>query len=179
MRILVMCEGNDEQSMMNLLLNSNKLVFNEDDLIGQRVYSAKTLNNSLIQTELKNYNEPVIIYRIGDTQKNDLKIPKEYKKIIDPTRIFKYCTKPELEILLIINEGKIKEFEKSNDKPSVFAKENIKYEGKHYSKNVKFINNYYSCDRVKMLINNIKEYKRIKKGSHAKDELFLADLLKK
>lgn len=68
---------------------------------------------------------------------------------------------------------------KSNKKPSSFAKERIKYNGRKYTKDTGFIKEYFKGNRVINLINSIKEYKRIKKGSHNKDEMFLADLLKK
>ena len=64
--------------------------------------------------------------RVGDTQSEKLTIPAEYKhKIVGEE---KYCTKPELEILLIISEGLYDQYEKvkSKMKPKDFAKQNIK-----------------------------------------------------
>ena len=42
--------------------------------------------------------------RIGDKLGDELKIPREYKGKIKDIR--KYCTKPELEMLLLISENK-------------------------------------------------------------------------
>ena len=179
MRILVLCEGSDEESLINILLDSNKLEFTRDALIGRRVYPLRNLKNPTIISELQSYGDKVEVYRIGDTQNENLRIPNELKDIVSKDRIFKYCTKPELEILYIINENKISEFNKSNKKPSSFAKEKIKYNGRKYTKDTGFIKEYFKGNRVINLINSIKEYKRIKKGSHNKDEMFLADLLKK
>jgi len=72
-----------------------------------------------------------VIYRIGDKQSEKLIIPNEYKeKIIS---IHKYCTKPELEMFLIISEGLSKKYEKLKSKitPKAFAKDKIKYNGKN------------------------------------------------
>ena len=44
--------------------------------------------------------------RIGDKLGDELKIPREYKGKIKDIR--KYCTKPELEMLLLISENKVK-----------------------------------------------------------------------
>ena len=54
--------------------------------------------------------------RIGDKLGDELKIPREYKGKIKDIR--KYCTKPELEMLLLISENKDAEFEKVKSKTS-------------------------------------------------------------
>ena len=74
MRILVMCEGPNEEVLLNSLLKANALIFTEDDLIGRRVYPIRQLNIPIIQSELKMYGKPVKIYRVGDTQNDKIKI---------------------------------------------------------------------------------------------------------
>lgn len=175
MKILVMCEGSNEETLVNLLLKNNKLKFTIDDLIGLKPYNIRQLKHPFIKTELKHYNEPILIYRIGDKQTDKLVIPKELNKIVLKENIYKYCTKPELEIMLIIHENMIKEFNKSNRTPKSFAKDKIKLNGRKYDQSNEFLESYYS--NVDDLINDIIEYKRIKKD-HNKDELYLADLLK-
>jgi hypothetical protein len=114
--------------------------------------------------------------RIGDVQNERLKIPGDYKEKI--SGVEKYCTKPELEMLLIISEGLVSEYEKvkSSISPKEFAKHNILFGRKRYNNSTKFYKEYYG-DRPDLLVDAIKEYKRIK-GSHRKGELYLADLLK-
>lgn len=177
MKILLMCEGSNEEKILEMLLDNNCLKIKRDDLIGRKPYNVRTLKNPFIKSELKRYNKETLIYRIGDKQTDKLEIPLELKHIVFKENIYKYCTKPELEILLIINENKINEFKKSKKSPKVFAKENICYNKKYYDNSTLFYENYYANKRIKMLVSNIKEYKRMKK--HTKDELFLADLLKK
>lgn len=118
----------------------------------------------------------MLIYRIGDKQNDKLEIPKDLKDIVHKKNIFKYCTKPELEILLIINEKKYKEFIKSKKDPKSFAKENIKFNKQNYDNSSSFYVNYYGGRRINFLVDNIKEYKKRKK--HKSDELFLSELLK-
>ena len=127
---------------------------------------------------MKHYGLPVKVYRVGDKQSDKLSIPKDLKGIISSENIFKYCTKPELEILLILNEGLEKEYEKikSSQSPKIFAKKNIRYNGKNYDQSSKFLEEYYG--NVKNLIANIKKYKTYKR-QHSRNELYLADILKK
>lgn len=105
MRILLMCEGQNEEVLLNLLLDAQKLVFTRDDLIGRRDYPIRQLNNPVIKPELKHYGAPVKVYRIGDKQSDKLIVPRDLKGIVLVSEIHKYCTKPELEMLLILNEG--------------------------------------------------------------------------
>lgn len=177
MKFLVLCEGSNEEVMFNLLLEANKLKIKKDDLIGLRCYNVRQLSNPTIMSLLRMYNREVTVLRIGDTQKDKLKIPNELKHIISCGRIKKYCTLPEFEILLIINEGLYNEYLKTkNIKPKEFAKANINYNRRKYDQSDEFIELYYGGKRLSILISNLKEYKRLKK--HKKDDLYLADLLR-
>lgn len=173
-----MCEGQNEAVILNLLLDANVLNFTRDDLIGRRPYPVRQLTNPVIKSELKHNFLPVKVYRVGDKQKDKLIIPKDLKNIVSSKEIYKYCTKPELEMLLILNEGLEKEYEKvkSSESPKVFAMKNVSLNGKNYDQSSNFIEAYYS--NINYLINSIKKYKTYKKH-HNKDELYLADLIKK
>lgn len=177
MRYLLMCEGPNEETIVNILLDNNKLKLTRDDLIGLKPYNVRQLNNPNIISELKRFNQPVIIYRIGDTQNDKISIPKELKRIVSQDRIFKFCTKPELEMLLIINENLLDKYKRvqSNTKPKTFAKQNIKLNNRKYDNSCDFYKAYYSGRNVNLLVNNIKAYKSYKK--HNNGEGYLADLL--
>lgn len=143
MKWLLMCEGPNEREIINILLEHDCLEISEDDLLGLTPYHARQITASAqVRTELNLYPGKVVVGRIGDSQNERLKIPEDYKEKIVEVR--KYCTKPELEMLLIIAEGLLNEYEKGKSK-MVYA---------------------------------IQEYKR-RKGSHKKDEWYLADLLKR
>ena len=178
MKQLVLCEGPNELGIMRILLENDKLIFGEDDLIGLEPYHARQITrSSQVKTELNLYpGTDVLVMRIGDVQNETLKIPTDYKEKI--IKVEKYCTKPELEMLLIISEGLVAEFEKSksNVSPKDFAKQHIRCGRKMYDNSTKFYLDNYGSEPDK-LVCAIKEYKRIK-GTHKKDELYLADLLK-
>ena len=128
MKRLIMCEGPNELEIMRILLEYDKLIFGEDELIGLTPYHARQIASSAqVRTELNMYpGNDVFIMRVGDVQNENFKIPEDYSKKISDTK--KYCTKPELEMLLIISEGLVAEYEKtkSSIKPKNFAKDHIK-----------------------------------------------------
>ncbi len=140
-------------------------------------YHARQIgNNAAVKTALNLYQGDVEVLRIGDKLNDELKIPREYKGKI--TDIKKYCTKPELEMLLIISENIDSEFEKVKSKtsPKIFSKENVVYNRTRYDNSTAFYRDYYG-DRIDLLVDSIKRYKHLK-GKHQKDEFYLADLLK-
>ena len=111
MKYLVMCEGTNEKKLIELLLENKRLKITFDDLLGRQVYHARQIKTSpVVKTNLAIYGKEVEVWRIGDKQTDKLIIPSDYKNQIKSVK--KYCTLPELEILLIISEKKCKEYEK-------------------------------------------------------------------
>ena len=177
MKYLIMCEGPNELEIIRMLLEHDKLVFAEDDLLNLVPYHARQIgNNAAVKTALNLYYGDVEVLRIGDKLNDELKIPREYKGKIKGIK--KYCTKPELEMLLIISENMDSEFEKVKSKtsPKIFSKENVVYNRVRYDNSTAFYRDYYG-ERIDLLVNAIKRYKQLK-GKHQRDEFYLADLLK-
>jgi hypothetical protein len=147
---------------------------NADDMIDLRPHQKRQIDSGLhaLIRQLPP-EEKVKIIKIGDKLSDKLKIPKDIKEKIDSEE--KYCTKPEFEILIIISEGLYEEYQKvkSKQKPKVFAKENIKYNGKRYTNSQDWITTYFDEETISYALN---EYKRVSK--HAKTERFLGDLLR-
>ena len=177
MKLLIMCEGANELEVVNILLRHDCFTFTADDLLGLVAYHGRQIGKSgAVQAALNLYPGRVKVLRIGDVLNDAFKIPAAYKeKIIS---VEKYCTKPELEMLLIIAEDRLQEFEKvkSSRSPKAFAKDFIKCGRKRYDNSSTFYRDYFDSN-VELLVNAAKEYRRLK-GSHKKDELYLADLLK-
>ena len=106
-------------------------------------------------------------------------IPHEIKKYASKDRIYDYCTRPEIEMLLIYNENLMDKYlkVKSKIKPKIFAKRNIVYKGHKYDNSTKFFEEYYGgLDNKGKLVNNIKGYKKFQ--TNRPGEKYLADLLK-
>ncbi len=114
-------------------------------------------------------DEPINVYRIGDTQKDkmDLRPFNTRKKYITIKRI---CTKPEIEMLQIISAGLTKEYEKAKSVPS--PKQFIKA----HRPDISSMEDYIRIFGIDAVVDAIKRYKSMK--SHGKDEGYLADLLK-
>lgn len=175
MKILIMCEGPNELKVINLLLDADKFSFTRDDLLNMRPYHARQLSSPQLKPALNAYHGQIEVYRIGDKMSEALKDVRKYSNI---TAERKFCTLPELEMLLIIAEGRFNDYQKvkSKQKPKVFCKSNILFNHKRYDNTTKFYDDYFS-DRIDLLVDAIKQYRRLH-GSHKKGEGYLADLLK-
>lgn len=56
MKRLIMCEGPNELGIMRILLENDKLIFGEDDLIGLEPYHARQItSNGQVRTQLNMY----------------------------------------------------------------------------------------------------------------------------
>lgn len=177
MKYLIMCEGPNELEIIRILLRHGCLKVTPEDLLGLVPYHARQIKTSVVvQTALNIYPGEVAVLRIGDTLNEKLQIPEKYQEKIVSVR--KYCTKPELEMLLIISEGLTKEFEKvkSKEKAKSFAKANIRLGRRAYQNDTGFYTEYYG-ENPQKLVDSILQYRR-QKGSHDKDEHYLAELLK-
>ena len=90
----------------------------------------------------------------------------------------KFCTKPELEILLIIAENRFQEFEKvkSKQKPKDFCKQHVVHNHKKYDNSTAFYDDFFK-NNIDVLVFAIIEYHRTH-GKHKPNEGYLFDLLK-
>lgn len=163
MKILLACEGQSEVYLLNSLIDKGYLTFDCPLLLDEPIHLRQLTEIEPIINSLP-IDEEIIIYRIGDTLKDDLSLSR-FKMRSEHIKSYKYCTKTEVEILVIINEGFYMEFMKApkNTKPKSFINERLP----------SFNPASYFIEHD--MVNALREYKRIKK--HKKDELFLIDLL--
>lgn len=179
-KYLIMCEGPNELEIINMLLENDKLILSRDDLLNLVPYHARQIkNNGILRNALNIYHGEVNIWRIGDKFNDELKIPSEYRNQI--VSVKKFCTKPELEMLLIISFNLYDSFEKVKSgkkaqKAKEFAKENILVHNKRYDNSSSFYRDFYGAN-IDSLVASINKYKELKK--HNKDEFYLADIIKK
>lgn len=176
---LVMCEGPNEKAVVDMLLDAGCLKFSRDDLVGLTVYHARQLTAPVIKTALNIYPGEFEVYRIGDSMTDKLPVPADYKDRIRGIR--KFCTKPELEMLLIIAEDKEAEFEKVKAgkrkmKPKEFCKANVVHNRSRYDNSTQFYRDYFGAD-IQTLMDVIVKYKQTH-GAHKRDEEYMVDLLK-
>ena len=93
---------------------------------------------------------------------------KVYEHKID---VINVITAPEIEMLIILNEGKYDAYKRSRKKPSDFCKEDLRMRG---IKSRKFVEDYFSD--INRLIDAIQEYRRV--SNIPEGEYTLFDLMK-
>ena len=56
MKYLIMCEGSNEKEIIDILLENDRLIYTEDDLLGLTTYHARQITKSAqVRTELNIY----------------------------------------------------------------------------------------------------------------------------
>lgn len=168
--IACICEGGAETVIMNILLDNDLLVFSRAQLIEERVLprvSARRFEERFLRTE---YDSRITILRIIDSRAESFPLRKQY---LHQVEIVTVVTAPEIEMLIIANEGKQEDFYRSGkQKPSDYCICELQY------KDVKrkgFIEKYFSNPAT--LVSAIEKYNRIHKKKN--NEVTLYDLLKK
>ncbi len=151
--ILCLCEGAAELDIMNRLLDRNLLVFTRNDLIEETLHHRKKARDIEERFLGLSYKKEVVILRIIDSKNEQLKLGKAYK---DRFEIFDVRTKPEIEILIIIDMGDLEKFykAKSKQKPSEFCKDRYKHKKMKQSG---FMTEYFDDDR---LVKALKTHKK-------------------
>lgn len=108
------------------------------------------------------------MYRILDSRRERFTLSKAYKSKVD---VINVITAPEIEMLVILNEGKYADYKKTAKKPSEYCKSDLGYKD---VKSEKFLKDYFSD--IDLLVAAIREYKRV--SNIPSGEMTLADLLK-
>ena len=169
-RVACICEGGAERASLELLLDKHKLIFEREDLIDEEVL--KVRNASIFQQRYlgKGFESPITLYRILDSRRENFKLSPQYKQKVQVKNVI---TAPEIEMLIIINEGKYSDYDKvkSHTKPSEYCKSCLGY------KNVKqydFVKTYFAD--AEDLINVLHIYRQ--KTKKRDDEMTIYDLLK-
>ena len=167
--IACICEGAAEQAVIEILLDNDLLIFTRDEMLEGEPLRCRNAAKFEEKYLRKGFSEKITVYRILDSRREKFTLGKAYAKKVD---VINVITAPEIEMLVIFNENKYKDYKKSGKKPSDYCKINLKYPD---VKNKVFIRNYFAD--VSLLVSAIIEYKRV--SNVQPDEITLADLLKK
>mgnify|MGYP004511390939 len=168
--IACICEGSAESVIVNKLVDAGKLIFTRDDLLDNEVLRCRSARKFEDRYLGKGFTKKITVYRILDSRREDFKLRKAYESKVDVVNVI---TAPEIEMLIIVHQGKYSEYSKvkSHTKPSDFCKESLKLIS---VKSTEFVENYFSD--IDDLLYAIKEYKRL--SNIPKNETCLADLIK-
>ena len=166
--VACICEGSAEQAIMELLLDSNKLIFDSEQLLEEEIIRSRSAKNFEQRYLRKSFDRKIIVLRILDSRNSNFKLSKAY---INKISVIDIITAPEIEMLIIFNKNKYNEFKKSSMKPSDFCKIKLKFSS---VKNYDFVKEYFKD--IDSLIKSIEKYRRVSKIK--KGEYTLFDLLK-
>ncbi len=162
------CEGSAENAIIDILLDNNLLIFSREEMLEEKVLRCREGKRFEERYLRKGLEGKVSIIRILDSRHEEFKISKAYKYMVDVVNVI---TAPEIEMLIIFNENKYREFKKSGKKPSEFCKTRLKMtDVKSYS----FVKKYFADSEI--LVKAITKYHQMSKIQ--KDEYTLLDLLK-
>ena len=167
--IALICEGAVENAIMDVLLDNELLIFKRNDLIEEEVIRSRDGKKFEERYLRKGFNDKISILRILDSRNENFKISKAYIGKVDVINII---TAPEIEMLIICNEGKYQDFEKKKRmSPNEYCKSILKMKN---VKSVSFVKEYFSD--IAVLEKSLHEYKRLSKVR--KSEKTIYDLLR-
>lgn len=162
------CEGSAENAIIDILLDNDLLIFTREEMLEEEVIRCRDGERFEEKYLRKGFLEKISVIRILDSRRENFKLSKAYEQKVD---VINVITAPEIEMLIIFNEDKYKEFKKSGKKPSDFCKEDLKMTS---VKSYRFVKDYFSDPDI--LLTAIKKYHEISKIR--KGEYTLLDLLK-
>ncbi len=177
--VICISEGSAEEVIIKRLFESNKLVFKRKDIYKGdkliREFSRTRQGKKFAGENLEmDYGERHInVLRILDSKSENFNLGPVYDEKIQSgeIRIFDILTRPEIEILIIINEGHYQKFtnRKGGIKASTYCKKELNIED---VKSKNFVSNYFNDANI--LINSITRYKNL---HQVEGECCLFDLL--
>jgi len=164
--VLFVCEGGAEHLILNKLDQAGYLLCPSENIRGfSDVRKAAAIENEYLQMD---YDKELIIVRVVDSIKEQFKLGPLYRERYP---VFSILTRPEIEMLVVLNEGKLAEYNKvkSQIKPSLFCSNTL---GLKDIKRPSYLEDYWNEENLRQAILEYKRVSGIKPG-----ELCLADLL--
>ncbi len=113
--IACICEGSAENAVIDILLDHNLLVFTRAEMIEEDVIRCRNGKSFEERCLRKSFLNKISVVRILDSHNEHFKLSKAYRHKVD---VINVVTAPEIEMLIILHEGKYKEFKRSGKKPS-------------------------------------------------------------
>lgn len=155
--IALIAEGGAETGILSVLLDNDELIFNRGDLLDNDIIRSRSASSFQKLHLDKAMNKKVHIYRVLDSRTEKFNLSVAYKKRV--SSIESLYTRPEIEMLYIINEGHYNTFKRSNLKPSLYCKQCMNLPKGHI-KSSEYVINYWSKNPVG-LVTTIKEYAKL------------------
>lgn len=155
--IALIAEGGAETGILSVLLDNNYLKFTWEDLLNNdilRSRSAIRFQRLYLDRAMK---KKVHIYRILDSRTEIFKLSEAYRKRV--SAIDSLYTRPEIEMLYVINGGQYDSFKKANIKPSQYCKQFLNLP-KGNIKSKDYVIQYWS-KQPENIVRTIKQYSQL------------------
>ena len=166
--VACIAEGSAETAIIDILLDADLLVFDKEKLLDGEVLHCRSARVFEGRYLGKGFDGKITVFRILDSRREQFKLSKAYEHKVDVVNVI---TAPEIEMLVILNEGKYNQYKKSGKKPSEFCKSDLKLKD---VKSYDFVSSYFSDPAV--LLSAMKQYRE--KSRLQRGEYSLLDLLK-
>ena len=162
------CEGAAEAAIIDILVDNELLIFSRSEMLDERVIRCRSAKRFEERYLRKGFDNQISVVRILDSRREEFRLSKAYAHKID---VINVVTAPEIEMLIIHNEGVYERFKRSGKKPSDFCKIDFRM---HDVKSYDFVKAYFNDPEI--LVKAIKEYRRT--ANIPNGEYTLLDLLK-
>lgn len=162
------CEGAAESAIIDILVDNDLLIFSRREMLDESVIRCRSAKRFEERYLRKGFDDQISVVRILDSRREEFRLSKAYAHKID---VINVITAPEIEMLIIHNEGAYEQFKRSGKKPSDFCKIDLRM---HDVKSYDFVKEYFSDPDT--LVRAIKEYRRT--ANIPNGEYTLLDLLK-
>lgn len=162
------CEGSAEEAIIDILVDNGLLLFSRSEMLDECVIKCRSGKRFEERYLRKGFDGKISVIRVLDSRKENFRLSKAYEHKVD---VINVITAPEIEMLIIIAEGKYDDYKQSGKKPSEYCKIVLHL---HYVKTYDFVSSYFSDPDI--LVSAIKEYRRLSKIP--KGEYTLIDLLR-
>lgn len=113
------CEGSAESAIIDILVDNNLLIFTREEMLDEKVIRCRSAKNFEERYLRKGFDEQISVIRILDSRRESFKLSKAYAYKIDVVNVI---TAPEIEMLIIHNEGAYERFKRSGRNLVIFAK---------------------------------------------------------
>ena len=147
------CEGAAESAIIDILVDNNLLIFPRSEMLDESVIRCRNAKRFEERYLRKGFDDQISVVRILDSRREEFRLSKAYAHKID---VINVITAPEIEMLIILNEGAYERFKRSGKKPSDFCKTDLQM---HDVKSYDFVKKYFSDPDT--LVRATKEYRRM------------------
>ena len=162
------CEGAAESAIIDILVDNDLLIFSRSEMLDESVIRCRSAKRFEERYLRKGFDNQISVIRILDSRREAFRLSEAYAHKID---VINVITAPEIEMLLIHNEGAYERFKRSGKKPSEFCKIDLRM---HDVKSYDFVKEYFRNPET--LVKAIKEYRRT--ANIPNGEYTLLDILK-